>query len=130
MTYTVTDLGAPDSASPCDWAMTVLELAIYIAVHRSKQPLASDALSRMLEVWFEELIEPDHVVAATTEMVSRGWLVALGDGFKAAEQGRQASRRLVNGVIQMLDQGTRLIDVALMLSVLRLTKGEWDYAHV
>jgi hypothetical protein len=26
----------------------------------------------------------------------------------------------------MLDQGTRLIDVALMMSVLRLTRGELD----
>jgi len=32
----------------------------------------------------------------------------------------------MNGLIQMLNQGTRFIDVALMMSVLRLTKGELD----
>jgi hypothetical protein len=32
----------------------------------------------------------------------------------------------MNGMIRLLDQGTRLIDVALMMSVLRLSKGELD----
>ena len=110
--------------------MTVFELAIYIAVHRAAQPVEAHALSTVLEEWFEQLIEVDDLSAATTGMVSRGWLVPLGDGFGAAEPGRQATRPLVNGVIRMLDHGTRLLDVALMMSVLRLTKGELDHAHV
>jgi hypothetical protein len=110
--------------------MTVFELAIYIAIHRSKQPVATEVVSRMLEGWFEQLVEPGAVSAATTGMVRRGWLLPLGDGFRATEPGRQVTRSLINGVIRMLDQGTRLIDVALMMSVLRLTKGETNNAHV
>jgi len=34
------------------------------------------------------------------------------------------ARHLVNGIIRMFDQGTRLIDVALMMAVLRLTREE------
>lgn len=126
MISTASNLLASGDGPPCDWAMTVLELAIFLATDRSVKPIGADALSERLGGWFECCVAPDEVRAATANMVSRGWLNAVGGGLSAAEEGRRVAGALMNGVIRMLDQGTRLIDVALMMSVLRLTKGELD----
>ncbi|MGE6695453.1 hypothetical protein ACQKE8_23705 [Sphingobium limneticum] len=106
--------------------MTVFELAIFLVTYRAIRPIDADALSERLGDWFECCVAPDEVKAATANMVNRGWLNAVGGGLSAAEEGRRVAGALMNGVIRMLDQGTRLIDVALMMSVLRLTKGELD----
>ncbi|MCY1167329.1 hypothetical protein D9M73_72900 [compost metagenome] len=115
----------PSGDSPaCDWAMTVLELAIFIAVFRAVQPVDTDVISEILCRWFECFIAPDDIAAAAAGMVGRGWLVVVGGKLKATEDGRRVARHLVNGIIRMFDQGTRLIDVALMMAVLRLTREE------
>ena len=57
-------------------------------------------------------------------------LVADGDKLLPAEAGRRAACPHVKGIIQLLDQGTRLIDVALMLAVLRLTKEELEHGNI
>lgn len=59
-------------------------------------------------------------------MLANHWVSEDGRRFRATEEGRRAARPLMNGMIRLLDQGTRLIDVALMMSVLRLSKGELD----
>jgi hypothetical protein len=106
--------------------MTVLELAIFIATFRALQPIGVDRLSEILGGWFECLITPEDVTSAATNMIGQGWLAMVGGGVIATQDGRSAARRLTNGIIRMLDQGTRLLDVALMMAVLRLTKGELD----
>ncbi|WP_298092102.1 hypothetical protein [uncultured Sphingomonas sp.] len=106
--------------------MTVFELAIFLAVYRAMSPIGSDALAETLSGWFETAITGEDVTAAAGGMVSRGWLAMTGGSLMATEEGRRVSRVLANGLIRMLDQGTRLIDVALMMAVLRLTTGELD----
>lgn len=111
---------------PCGWAMTAFELAIFMCAYRAMQPVGVDVLCEMLSGWFECFIEPEDVTAAAADMVGREWLVVVGGRLMAAEEGRRVARTLMNGIIRMLDQGTRLIDVALMMAVLRLTKMELD----
>lgn len=111
------------------WAMTVLELAIFIATFRAMQPIGVDGLSDILSGWFECFMAPEDVTAAAANMMNQGWLALVGGGFVATHDGRRAASKLMNGIIRMLDQGTRLIDVALMMAVLRLTKGELDDAR-
>ncbi|AOH87324.1 hypothetical protein AWL63_24215 (plasmid) [Sphingomonas panacis] len=110
--------------------MTVVELAIFIAVYRAAQPIGADVLSNILGRWFESVVGPDDIAGAVTNMVERGWLVMIGGRLMATQDGRRVASHLMNGVIRMLDQGTRLIDVALMMSVLRLTKGELDNGNL
>lgn len=126
MTYMATDPRPAGVGSTCPWAMTVFELAIFLAVYRAMSPIGSDALAETLSGWFETAITGDDVTTAAAGMVGRGWLAMIGGSLMATEEGRRVSRVLANGLIRMLDQGTRLIDVALMMAVLRLTTGELD----
>lgn len=126
MISTANDPRTTGGSPAFDWAMTVLELATFIAVYRAVQPVGVDVLSEVLGRWFECLVAPEDIAGAVTNMVGRGWLVLVGGRLMATQDGRRVARRLVNGIIQMLDQGTRLIDVALMMAVLRLTREELD----
>lgn len=120
------DLASSGGGAPCEWSMTVFELVLFLAVFRAKHPPRLDTLCETLSDWFECLVPLQAMQATAANMVRRGWLAATGDRLHPTEEGRRAARPLVNGLIRMLDQGTRLIDVALMMSVLRLTKGELD----
>jgi hypothetical protein len=116
---------ANDPASFPD--MTVLELAIFICVFRARSPLAIREIAEHMTSWFEGPCPMGEIGAPVQRMIARGWLVAAGDYLRAGAEGRAIARLLLEGVIRMLDNGTRLIDVALMMSVLRLTKGELDH---
>lgn len=111
---------------PSRWDMTVLELAIFLGAYRAKGPLTVSALCPILANWFECAVQPSDIAVPVANMLRHGWLVQDKDGLKPSRRGRCNARHLMNGIISMLDQGTRLIDVALMLSVLRLTRGELD----
>lgn len=126
MISTANNRPSPSGAAPCAWAMTVFELAIFMAVYRAVQPISADVLSEILGGWFECFVPREEVSDAAANMVARGWLVIVGGRLVAAEEGRRAARALMNGIVRILDQGTRLIDVALMMAVLRLTNGELD----
>lgn len=102
--------------------MTVLELAIFISVHRAATPLRIEAIGECLANWFETQVSADDVAAPAARMVANHWIAVEGDCLRSCEAGRSAARVLVNGIIRMLDHGTRVLDVAL----LRLTKGELD----
>jgi hypothetical protein len=115
---------APDARS--DPQMTVLELMIFLCAYRAAHPLRPREVWTVIETWTEGTAARADTDAAIAVMVGRGWLIAVEDCVKASEEGRAASRPLFSSLIRMLDQGTRLIDVALMMSVLRLTKGELD----
>jgi len=126
MISTANSRRAQGGPAPYAWAMTVFELAIFMAVYRAMQPIAADVLSEILGGWFECFVSPEEVTDAAANMVARGWLVMVGGRLIAAEEGRRAARALMKGIVQILDHGTRLIDVALMMAVLRLTNGELD----
>jgi hypothetical protein len=106
--------------------MTVIELMVFVCVYRANRPLRPREVCTILDNWTEAVIAHIDAERAIALMVGRGWLIGAGDCVKATEEGREVARPLMNGLIQMLDQGTRLIDVALMMSLLRLTKGELD----
>jgi len=126
MRPTANDLFGPPGAKAEVKEMTVLELAIFISVHRAGNPLRIEAIGERLADWFETDVSADDVAAPAARMVANQWIAVDGDCLKPCEAGRSAARVLVNGIIRMLDHGTRVLDVALMLAVLRLTKGELD----
>ena len=114
--------------APFGWDMTAFELAIFVCVFRSPSPMRIDDIALRLGRWFECAVPREPFVECVGHMVGRGWLIKSGARFRASIQGRDMARPLMNGIIQMLDQGTRLLDVALMMSMLQLTRGELDSA--
>ncbi|MGX0587313.1 hypothetical protein ACUXPF_003914 [Sphingomonas sanguinis] len=125
MTAVANDL--PTAGSPgCDWKMTVFELAIFLCVFRARRAARVEEICQVIGDWFECAVEPSSAAAPIEHMIANRWVAEENHGLRATEEGRTAARPLMNGIIRMLDQGTRLIDVALMMSVLRLTKGELD----
>ena len=126
MRPTANDLFGPSAAKAEIKEMRVLELAIFIAVHRAVTPLRLGQIGEQLADWFETPVSAEDVAGPAARMVANQWIAADGDCLKPCEVGRSAARVLVNGIIRMLDHGTRVLDVALMLAVLRLTKGELE----
>ncbi len=115
-------------AGPFGWDMTAFELAVFICVFRSPSSMLIDEIRAGVSRWFEGLIPREMMAETVGHMIGRGWLIKSGHRFRASIEGRDAARPLMNGIIRMLDQGTRLLDVALMMSLLQLTKGELDSA--
>lgn len=126
MTCTANDIGSSPGGSPVNMDMTVFELAAFLCVYRARQPLCIEEMCAVLAGRFECAVPAQCAAAPVARMVSRGWLIRTADQLKASNAGREVARPLLDGIIRMLDQGTRLIDVAQMMSVLRLTKGELD----
>ena len=127
MISTANDPGISRADPATEWDMSVLELAIFIAVYRAKAPPSFDAVSQTVSSWFESAIPRRAMSRAILRMGARGWLLAKGDRLVAGEAGRRAVAPLMNGIIRLLDHGTRLIDVALMMAVLRLTREELEH---
>ncbi|UZW57842.1 hypothetical protein NUH86_22795 (plasmid) [Sphingobium sp. JS3065] len=119
MNFTASD--APSRHQPFDWEMTAFELAVFICIYRSPTSLLLDEVRREVSLWFERVIGSEDLKGCIGYMLGRGWLLQSGDRLRASNRGRIIARPLVNGLIRMLDQGTRLLDVALMMSILRLT---------
>ncbi|WP_029624418.1 hypothetical protein [Sphingomonas sp. KC8] len=110
--------------------MTVLELAIFLAVYRAERPLRFADVVETITAGFECAVPRKVLSRAILKMGARGWLIADGDKLLPAEAGRRAACLLVRGIIQLLDQGTRLIDVALMLAMLKLTREELEHGNL
>ena len=130
MTSTANDTSVSAADLTCEWDMTVLELASFLAVYRAKRPPQFGDVLETLSTWFECSVPRRDLSRAVLKMGARGWLVADGDRLLPAEAGRRAACPLINGIIRLLDQGTRLIDVALMLAVLRLTREELKHGDL
>lgn len=110
--------------SPID--MSVLELAIFLRVHRAGRGQSAGEVSATLSQWFGCTIDPREVEAAFPRMVEKGWLVRRDSGMRATTSGRKHGRLHLRGLIRMVDQGTRMVDVALTMSMLRLAEAELD----
>jgi hypothetical protein len=126
MPCTANDVFAPGGAPGCGWNMTVLELALFMGVFRARRSPDVAELSRVVSAWFEQPIAPETTAERIANMVACRWLVVDGDRLMATGEGRGAARPLLAGILRMIDQGTRLVDVALMMTVLRLSQGELD----
>lgn len=106
--------------------MTVFELAIFMCVFRARGAPRAEEICQVIGVWFECIVDPPVAAGPIEHMLANRWMAEDAQRFRVTEEGRRAARPLMNGIIRMLDQGTSLIDVALMMSVLRLSKGELD----
>lgn len=129
MTSIANDGLTPSERTASEWEMTVLELLIFLCVYRAKRPARLADLCATLAEWFERPVLPEVASTAVARMVQYRWLIVDGDRLRPAAEGRETARPLMNGVIRMLDQGTKLIDVVLMMSVLRLTMDELSGSH-
>lgn len=108
-------------AQPFGRNMTAFELAVFVCIYRNNAPLWRDKKRKEVSLWFEHMVAPAELKACLDHMLARGWLLQRGVRLRASNEGRAIARPLMNGLIRMLDQGTRLLDVSLMLSILRLT---------
>lgn len=125
MTAAANDLLDADIPA-CGWKMTVFELAIFMCIFRAVRPPRIEEVCHVIGGWFGCAVDPPAATAPIENMLANRWVAEEGFCFRATEEGRRAAKPLMNGIIRMLDQGTRLIDVALMMSVLHLTRGELD----
>ena len=128
MTCTVAnDDRSPTGARPID--MSVLDLAIFLRIHRSARGTSAGEVSTTVGHWFQCPIDPVEVEKAFRRMVENGWLVLRESGMRATIKGRKHGRAHLRGLIRMLDQGTSMLDVARMMSVLKLAMIELDGEH-
>ncbi len=128
MPCTANDLFAAGGTPAGSWGMTVLELALFMSVFRARNAPDIAELARVVSSWFEQPIAPETAAGPIANMVACHWLAIEGDRLRATGEGRAAARPLIAGIIRMIDQGTRLVDVALMMTMLRLGQGELDDA--
>ncbi|TCP66188.1 hypothetical protein C8J43_10685 [Sphingomonas sp. PP-CE-1G-424] len=128
MTFT----GANDASGPgglCSIDMSVLDLAIFLRIHRSGRGTSAGEVAQTISHWFQCDIDPHEVEQAFPRMADKGWLVRRETGMRATIKGRKHGRSHLRGIVRMLDQGTRMLDVAAMMSVLKLAMIELDGEH-
>ena len=132
MSAACSPLPGANRASPAGsaraWDMTVLELAIFMCVFRAERAMRVEEICAVIDRWFECRLDSATTQERLRRMARAGWLTEAKGGFCSTVDGRRATRLLMNGLIRLLDNGTRLVDVALMMTVLRLTRGELDDA--
>ena len=128
MTFTgANDVTGP--GGPCSIDMSVLDLAIFLRIHRSGRGTSAGEVAQTISHWFQCAIDPLKVEQAFPRMADKGWLVRRETGMRATIMGRKHGRSHLRGIVRMLDQGTRMLDVAAMMSVLKLAMIELDGEH-
>ena len=127
MTFTgANDVGP---GGPCMIDMSVFELAIFLRIHRASRGTSAGEVSRTISHWFQCDIDPQAIEQAFPAMAEKGWIVRRETGMRATIKGRKHGRSHLRGIVRMLDQGTSMLDVARMMSVLKLTMIELDGEH-
>ncbi len=114
---------------PCTLDMSVLDLAIFLRIHRSGGGQQAGAVAATISQWFACPVDPRDVERAFPRMLDLGWLATSAGGVRATMAGRKHGRLHLRGIVRMLDQGTRMLDVAVMMSVLKLAMTELDGDH-
>jgi len=128
MTFTgANDVTGP--GGPCAIDMSVLDLAIFLRIHRSGRGTSAGEVAQTVSHWFRCDVDPHQVEQAFPRMADKGWLVRRETGMRATIKGRKHGRSHLRGIVRMLDQGTRMLDVAAMMSVLKLAMIELDGEH-
>ena len=128
MTFTgANDVDGP--GGPCAIDMSVLDLAIFLRIHRSARGTSAGEVSQTISHWFQCDVDPLLVEQSFPRMVEKGWLVLRETGMRATIAGRKHGRSHLRGIVRMLDQGTSMLDVARMMSVLKLAMIELDGEH-
>ncbi|MPS71210.1 MULTISPECIES: hypothetical protein [unclassified Novosphingobium] len=109
--------------------MSVLDLAIFLRVHRADRPTLAGEVSATVEHWFACPVDPREVERGFRRMLERGWIVRRSGGVRPTVAGRRHSRTHLRGLVRMMDQGTKMLDVARLMSVLNLAMIELDGEH-
>lgn len=107
-------------------SMTVVELAAFLRVSRSAKASSAGEVAATLGHWFDCDVDPQATEATLRAMIGRGWLASAKGGVRPASAGRGEARIALRGLIRMLDQGTRMIEVAAMTTMLKLAGFELD----
>ncbi|TVV76928.1 hypothetical protein [Sphingomonas solaris] len=127
MTFTgANDADGAGGRSPCPIDMSVLDLAIFLRIHRAGRGQSAGEVAATVSRWFGCAIDPREIEAAFPRMVDKGWLVRRETGMRATANGRRHGRLHLRGLVRMMDQGTRMIDVALTMAMLKLAETELD----
>lgn len=121
------DDGQGPTASAID--MSLLDLAIFLRVHRAEHASSAGEVSATVSHWFQCAIDPRLIEQGFRRMLKRGWIVRRKSGVWPTVAGRQHSRAHLRGLVRMMDQGTKMLDVARMMSVLNLAMIELDGEH-
>ena len=125
MTFTgANDVDGP--GGPCAIDMSVLDLAIFLRIHRASRGTSAGEVAQTVGHWFQCDIDPRDIERSFPRMVEAGWLVRRPNGMRPTVAGRQHGRNHLKGIVRMLDQGTKMLDVARMMSVLQLAMIELD----
>ena len=128
MTFTgANDVTGP--GGPCSIDMSVLDLAIFLRIHRSGRGTSAGEGAQTISHWFQCEVDPHQVEQSFPRMADKGWLVRRETVMRATIKGRKHGRSHLRGIVRMLDQGTRMLDVAAMMSVLKLAMIELDGEH-
>ncbi|MGF7151648.1 hypothetical protein FHS96_005314 [Sphingomonas zeicaulis] len=122
------DLYLTSDEAPDAWGMTVMELAIFLSIYRARSSLRLEAICESLGTWFEHPLAVESIVQPVGRMVARRWLAPDGDRLRPTREGREVARPLLRGTVKMLDSGSELLQVALMMSVLGFAANELDGA--
>lgn len=123
------DVDGAGGRSPCSIDMSVLDLAIFLRVHRAGRGQSAAEVSATVSRWFGCDIDPREIERALPRMLEKGWLVRRESGVRATTSGRKHGRLHLRGLIRMIDQGTKMVDVALTMSMLKLAAIELDGEH-
>lgn len=121
----------PDGpGGPCTLDMSVMDLAVFMRVHRAGVVGSAGDVSATISRWFQCDVDPSAVETRMRGMVGKGWLARGNRGFRATLDGRRRGRLHLRGLVRMMDQGTKMLDVAVVMSVLKLAMIELDGDHV
>ncbi|TCM32317.1 hypothetical protein [Novosphingobium sp. ST904] len=123
------DKGGAVAYDPSMIDMSVLDLAIFLRVHRTNRPSLSGQIAATIAHWFLCEVDPREIEHRSRQLIDRGWMVRQDGGMRATVEGRRHSRLHLRGIVRMMDQGTRMLDVARMMSVLQLAMVELDGDH-
>jgi hypothetical protein len=123
------DKGGAAAYDPSMIDMSVLDLAIFLRVHRTNRPSLAGQIAATIAHWFLCEVDPREIEHRSRQLIDRGWMVRQDGGMRATVEGRRHSRLHLRGIVRMMDQGTRMLDVARMMSVLQLAMVELDGDH-
>lgn len=123
------DAGGAGTNVPCLIDMSVLDLAIFMRVHRAIKITSAGEVSATLGHWFDCQFDAFEIEQRFRAMIGRGSLERKTGGVRATIDGRRHGRAHLRGLVRMMDQGTSMLDVARMMSVLGIAMLELDGEH-
>ena len=123
------DAGGAGDNVPCLINMSVLDLAIFMRVHRVSKAAVAGEVSATLGHWFDCHFDAFEIEQRFRAMIEKGWLVRRMGGVRPTLDGRRHGRTHLRGLVRMMDQGTSMLDVARMMSVLGIAMQELDGEH-